>query len=205
MKKIIVYFCIGMLVMITFIPMNTSAGDVDNPEVEDRILDVKFLGLINLPGQFLFKYADIVSAWVNEDAAHPEYLYISMKLRDLLDKTDNLEAIYDVGWYINNNRYISCVHANPNGYGPFVFGKSEDGDDEYEFWDFCEGSFDLENNIITWEVPKTVVGNPQIGSKITIHPHTHLRFRDDSNLPHWDLFKDLYHNAKYIKDYTIQY
>lgn len=52
MKKIIVYFCIGMLVMIALYPINISAGDAENPEVEDRILDVKFMGLIGFP--FLF-------------------------------------------------------------------------------------------------------------------------------------------------------
>lgn len=95
--------------------------------------------------------------------------------------------------------------ANPNGYGPFSFEKSEDGDDEIEYWDYCEVSFDLDNHIITWKVSKSNVGNSQIGSKITIHPHTHLRFRDDSDLPHMDLFKDLYHNAKFIKEYKIKY
>lgn len=115
--------------MIAFYPINILAGDAENTEVEDRIFDVKFMCLIDLPFQFLFKYADIVSAWVSDDSDHPECLYISMKLRNLVDKTDNLEAIYDVGWTLNDNKYITCVHANTNGYGLFYFGKSEDDND----------------------------------------------------------------------------
>jgi len=38
---------------------------------------------------------------------------------------------------------------------------------------------------------------------IDIHPHTHLRFRGDPNLPHMDLLEDLTWNVNFVKDYTI--
>jgi hypothetical protein len=72
-----------MLMMIAFYPINILARDAENTEVEDRIFDVKFMGLIGLPFQFLFKYADIVSAWVSDDSDHPECLYISINFEIL--------------------------------------------------------------------------------------------------------------------------
>ncbi len=207
MKKKIIGIFVCMLLITAILPITgiVIAGSEEDPEVEDRIFDVKLFGIFEFPLQIYFKYADVVSTWFYENIDNPDYLYISLKIRDLDAKTDDLEAIYDVDWSYSNNRYICCVHNNPNGYGPFVIGKSTDGDDNYEDWAICDGTFDVENNIITWEVPKTVIGDPLIGHKLTsISPHTHLRFKDDSDLPHMDLFKDLSWNAKTVKDYRIQ-
>ena len=207
MKRKILGIFIVTLLIATILPITGTviAGSEEDPEVEDRIFDVKLFGIFVFPLQIHFKYADIVSTWFYENSDNPDYLYVSLKIRDLDAKTDDLEAIYDVDWSYLNNRYICCVHNNPNGYGPFVIGKSTDGDDNYEDWALCNGTFDVENNIITWEVPKTAIGDPLIGHKLTsISPHTHLRFRDDSDLPRMDLFKDLYWNAKTVRDYLIQ-
>ena len=206
MKKKVLGIFVCMLLVMTLLPITGTviAGDEEDPEVKDRTSDVKLFGFIGFPLQTFFKYADVVSAWFSEESANPNYLYVSMKVIDLQEKT-SFEAIYDVDWVFNNNRYITCVHANPNGYGPFVIGKDTNGDNDFE-WDICYGTFDLENNIITWEVPKDVIGNPIKGDKLTyIFPSTHLRFRDASNLPRMDFFKDLAWNAKIIKDYTIEY
>ena len=206
MKKKLLEIFVCMLLLTTMLPMTVTviAGDEEDPEVEDRTLDVKLFGFIGFPLQTSFKYADIVSAWFSEESTDTDNLYVSIKVMDLQEKT-NLEAIYDVNWVLNNKRYLTCVHANPNGYGPFLIGENTYGGDDYE-WDTCSGNFDLDNNIITWEIPKDAIGNPQKGDKLTyIFPSTHLRFRDDSNLPRMDLFKDLAWNAKIIKDYTIEY
>lgn len=205
MKKI-VGILICMLLIITVLPITVSAGDPENPEVVDRIMDVKLFGIFGFPFQANLKYADIVSAWFSEDYTNPNFLYVSLKLRDLEDKTDGLEAIYDVDWAYNNNYYITCVHANPNGFGSFSVGRNTDSDDDFEEWEICDGIFDTNSNVITWEVPKESIGNPQPFSKLTnIFPSTHLRFTDDSGLPLMDLFKDLSWNAKTTKDYVIQY
>lgn len=132
-------------------------------------------------------------------------MYVSLKIRDLDAKADDLEAIYDVDWSYSNNRYCCCVHNNPNGYGLFFISKSTDPNGNYEDWALCDGTFDVENSIIAWEVPKNAIGDPLIGHKLTsISPYTHLRFRDDSDLPRMDLFKDISLNAKTVKDYCIQ-
>ena len=205
-KKIIgIFVCTMLITIIIPITGTVIAGSEEDPEVEDRIFDVKLFGIFGFPLQICFKYADVVSTWFYENIDNPDYLYVSLKIRDLGAKADDLEAIYDVDWSYSNNRYACCVHNNPNGYGPFFIGKSTDGDDDYEDWALCDGTFDVENNIITWEVLKTAIGDPLIGHELTnIFPSTHLRFRDDSDLPHMDLFKDLSWNAKTVKDYRIQ-
>lgn len=205
MRKRIACIFLCMLLITMLFPTNATASDEENPEFEDRIFDVKLFGIFMFPMQFLFKYGDVVFAWISEDSSNTDYLYISMKVREFRETTE-LEAIYDINWNYKNDRYITYVHSYPNGYGPFVIGKSVDGDNEYEIWISCEGLFYLENNIITWQVPKNEVGSPNKGEFLTsFYPHTHLRFRDDSDLPHMDLFKDLYHNRKIEKDYQIQY
>lgn len=204
MKKIVVIL-ICMLLITIILPTIASAGDPENPEIEDRILDVKLFGIFPFLNQKIVKYSDIISAWFYEEQTNPEYLYVSMKVRDLQEKTD-LEAIYAVSWYYNNNGYSVSMHVNPNGITPLFAGKNNEEGNDYVEKVECDGSFDIEENIITWEVPKDIIGNPPIGTILTnLHSHTHLRFRDDSNLPHMDLFKDLAWNAKTIKDYIIQY
>ena len=207
MKKKIIGIFVCMLLIATILPITGTviAGSEEDPEVEDRIFDVKLFGIFGFSLQIYLKYVDVVSTWFYENIDNPDYLYVSLKIRDLDAKADDLEAIYDVDWSYSNNRYSCCVHNNPNGYGPFFIGKSTDPHGNYEDWALCDGTFDVENNIITWEVPKTAIGDPLIGHKLTsISPHTHLRFRDDSDLPRMDLFKDLSLNAKTVKDYRIQ-
>ncbi|MCX6664077.1 MAG: hypothetical protein NTZ75_07505 [Euryarchaeota archaeon] len=206
MKIKMVSILVIMLLILTVLPLRVLAGDENNPEVEDRILDVKLFGIFPFPLQNNLKYADIVSAWFHGNIENPDYLYVTLKIRELQEKTDGLEAIYDVEWTFNNNSYITCVHANPKGFGGFAIGKSIDGDHDFESWENCEGNFNVANNTITWIVPKETIGYPHTGNILTdISPHTHLRFTDNSGLPLWDLFKDLPWNAKSIKDYTIQY
>jgi len=206
MRKIVGGIFVCMLLLLSAFPFTVKAGDAKNPDVVDRIMDVKLFGVIGFPFQANLKYADIVSSWFFENNTNPNFLYVSLKLRDLEDKTDGLEAIYDVDWSFNNNYYITCVHANPYGFGVFSVGRSTDGDDVFEEWEICDGMFDTDSNVITWEVSKDTIGNPQPFSKlINIFPSTHLRFTDNSGLPLMDLFKDLSWNAKTTKDYVIQY
>jgi hypothetical protein len=206
MKKKIVYIFVCMLLVTTILPLTALAGDPENPEVIDRIRDVKLFGVITIPFQMEYKYADVVAAWLHEDSATPDYLSVSLQIRDLQDKTESLEAIYNVDWIWNNNRFIVNLHINPQGIGSFIVGRSFDYNDDIEEWIACDGTVDLEKNIITWSVPKEFMQNIRKGSMITsIGPSTDLRFTDASGLPLMDLFKDLSWNAKSSKDYVIEY
>jgi hypothetical protein len=204
--KIVAGMCIGMLLIVSMVSIIVNAGDEENPEVEDKKRDVKLFGLFRVTPQFFLKHVDVISTWFHEDSNNPEYLYVSLKLRDIESRTRVLEAIYDVDWTYNNKRYIANVNTFPSGVGTYYIGKSLDWDDDFESWNTCAGTYNFENDVITWEVPKNAIGSPQPGDVLNnISPHTHLRFTYESGLPMMDLFKDLSGNAKTTKEYIIQY
>lgn len=206
MRKKMIGIVILMLLITTLLPITTLAGDSENPEVVDRIRDVKLFGVITTPFQMKYQYADIVAAWLDEENANPGYLIVSVQIRNLEEKTVYLEAIYDVDFAWNDDRFITCLHINPDGIQPFGVGRFLDGSNDVDKWIQCEVTVDTETNVITWIVPKEFIGNPPKGSTITsIFPSTHLRFTDASGLPLMDLFKDLSWNARLTKDYIIQY
>ena len=200
-KKLVGIMVYGMLI-ITIVPLTTFAGNADDPEIEDRTRDV--LGLFGLLPQFFFKHIDIRSAWFYENSDNPNYLYISLELRDLEDKTKILEAIYVVDWRFDGESYATCVHTNPNGVMAFLSGKTDDVGNDFEDYVICDGTFDYEKNIITWEIPKNAIGDPQPKDILTSTAAvTTLRFTDESGLPRMDLLKDIALHGN--KDYTIQY
>ena len=179
---------------------------LDGPEVEDRVRDVKLFGLVRLVPQFALAHVDIVSAKFSEESDNRKYLYLTLELRSLKEKTILFEAVYAVDWTFDAIDYATAVHVRPDGIHAFWVGMSTDWDDDIEDWNFCEGFLDTETNTLTWIVPKGAVGNPQPAEALRyISPHTHLRFTSESGLPRGDLFKDLSHNAKLVNDYIIQY
>jgi hypothetical protein len=206
MKIKIAGLFVCMLLITTILPITALAGDPENPEFIDKIRDVKLFGVITIPLQMQYKYADIVTAWLHEESANPDYLSVSLQIRDLEEKTESLEAIYDVDLTWNNHRFIAMLHINPEGIHPFWVGRYLDESNDIAQWFECEGTVDIETNVITWLIPKEFMGTPPKGSTIThINPLAILRFTDASGLPLMDLFKDLPWNAKTTKDYIIQY
>jgi len=195
MKKKIVGLFVCMLLITTILPMTAMAGDEKNPEIKDKIGD-------------MFKHVDIVSVWFHEDDNNPDYLYVSFKVRDLIDRTQMFEAIYVVDWVFNGNTYAADAHVFPTGVSVFTSGKTivnGHGIIRYESYVICKSIFDVDTNIMTWIIPKTAIGNPHHGDLLTkLFASTALRFPLSTNLPHWDLFKDLSWNAWYRNDYTIQ-
>ena len=230
MEKKILVFGIFMLFSISLSPLTgyVLAGDEDDPEVEDRIRDVT--GFVPYSACISI---DMVSAWFSEDESNPDYLYVSLKTVDLdaKIKTRNrlifrffemsfqrffknifnlnskiYQMVYAVEWKIENNYYVVVVHGYTDHIGSFLVGKSTDGDSEMDDYYYCDGVFDKENNIITWEINKDLIDNPSQGSKVEyIGPHTHYREVDDSGKPTMDYAKDIPSNAIVIKDYILQY
>ena len=206
MRKKIIGIIIFMLLTTTILPITALAGDPENPEFIDRIRDVKLFWFFNSPFQMNYKYADIVAAWLHEESTNPDYLSVSLQIRDLEEKTESLEAIYVVDWSWNNYLFCVLLHINPDVIHPFFVGRSLDYTDDIEEWTTCDGMADVEQNIITWSVPKEFIGNPPKGATIQgIYPVVTLRFTDASGLPLMDLFKDFSWNAKISKEYVIQY
>ena len=204
-KKVIRIF-VCLLFLFSALSFIVEAGDPENPEVVDRIRDVKLFWFFAIPFQMEYKHADIVAAWLHEESATPDSLFVSLQVRDLEDKTESLEAIYVVAWAWNMGSYSVGLHIHPDGIGSFFVGRSLDGNDDIDEYIVCDGIVDVEQNIITWSVPKEFIGNPWKGATIqSILPVTTLRFTDESGLPQMDLFKDTGWNAKTSKGYVIQY
>lgn len=133
---------------------------------------------------------------------------MSLKLRDLQDTSETLEAIYSVCWIYNHVPYQTVVKLHSNGiYGTFYVYDSNDISHS------CEGKFDTDNNIITWEVPKDIIGDPQPGEHLTTTSAYALlrQFDELSKKAGVDLFKDLtnkliaHPSEKYGDDYIIKY
>ena len=208
MKKKIIGIFVCMLLIVTMLPITGTviAGSEENPEIVDRTHDVKFLGFFRLIPQYFFKHVDIISAWFHEKSDNPDMLFVSIKMGNLNERTESLEAIYLVRWTHGNYTYEVQVTIHPEGvYGvPYVC--IYYGHDDYSDFHECNCILDENKNIITWEVPKDVIGAPQAGDSLT-HPFafTNNRCTEESGMPRIDLFKDNTLNAKVLKDYIIQY
>jgi hypothetical protein len=195
-----------MLFLFTIFSINVFAGSEEDPEVEDKIRDVKLFGIFPFLLQFNFKYVDIISAWIYEEDNNPDYLFMSLKIRDLEETTEKYDAIYVISWTLNSVTYSASVHIFPHVPTSLLAGPTDEERNDYVNYVICEGNIDCNNEIITWIIPKDAIGNPIKGQIIeNIVPHTHLRYTESSGLPMWDLFKDLTWNAKFTKDYTINY
>jgi hypothetical protein len=206
MKKKIIIIISCLILLNPIITYNVIAGSEEDPEVEDRIRDVMIFGLFPFLPQFKYKYADIISAWIYEEENNPDYLYMSLKIRDLKDTTEKYDAIYVISWTMNSITYSASVHIFPQGPTALHAGPTDEERDDYLDYVKCDGTIDSDNEIITWIIPKDAIGNPVNGQKIeNILPHTHLRYPESSGFPMWDLFKDLPWNAIVTKDYLIQY
>lgn len=205
MKKIIIIFICLSLTLLVF-SFNVIAGSEEDPEVEDRIRDVKIFGIFPFLPQSNFKYVDIISAWIYEEEDNPDYLYMSLKIRDLEETTEKYDAIYVISWTLDSVTYSASVHIFPQGPTALLAGPTDEERNDYVEFIRCEGEIDSIDEIITWIIPKDAIGNPANGQKIeNIVPHTHLRYPESSGIPMWDLFKDLPWNAKVTKDYIIKY
>ena len=91
-KFIIILICIVFFVSI--ISLNVIAGDEENPEIIDNE-DDWFGSFINHPIRYnifhaigllpmeSFDFLDIKSAWFFEKSNEPDYLYTSLKLKNL--------------------------------------------------------------------------------------------------------------------------
>lgn len=180
-------------------------GDEEDPEIVDEANDT------------LFDYVDILSAWFYEDPDEPGYLYTALKIANLKDKRGTVYAIH---WYCDGVHYDTGLH---NGILiPKIEGMSWSCA-YYErhpiwFWrwipadtwndSYNSGYFDLENNIITWKIHKSCVGNPQPGDVLTkSYVFTAQRISKIGLIPFGPLFRSFSDGTSYLdsKDYIIQY
>jgi hypothetical protein len=225
MRKKIIGIFICTLLITTILPMTGTvlAGDEENPEIEDEEQeDWDIFGpLIKYPSLFRFftlfgildiesfDVIDIVSAWFYENPDEPEYLCTAIKLEDL--EFINQRTIYSVHWKYDGTKYGVGIHTHSNGQYISCFAGEDRTRELYE----SVGSFDLENNIVTFKMLKEFIGNPQPGDILTkTFAWTALRFTFEpvTVLFGGELAKDYAPGVdeeagdpKYGKDYTIKY
>jgi hypothetical protein len=180
-----------------------SAGDEENPEIEDGKRDLG--GIFGLVLPRFFKHIDIISGWFYEESSEPNTLYIAMKVRELQLK--KLRTIYSIHWEYKGKEYAVGIHTHSNGDFSIAFtGCMEMGNETmYEI----DASYDFEKNIITWSVPKEYIGNPEPGEVLELpYSWNGIRFIDEKWL---DLYIKIFNESELAKDwayggnYVIQY
>ena len=213
MKKIIVFLILTLLITsVLSITSTVLAGDEENPEIEDEVDDLfgtfirktnifnffKTLKIFNIEN---FDFMDIKSAWFYENAEQPDILYLAIKLKNL--DFINQRTIYALHWIFEEKTYAVGVHVHTDGEMQSFFG----GQTFRRWGPFYDinGSFDLENSIVTFEIEKNIIGNPEPGDILTkTDAWTGLRFIfEPATIPlGGEVAKDW---AGYGLDYVIQY
>jgi hypothetical protein len=148
MKKIkIILIFMLLIALVSPITNIVLAGDIENPEIEDELNDT------DLP------FLDIESAWFYENIDEPEYLYTALKLKSLNIKEN---TVLSIRWNYNEKDYISGF--NSFKFRGHVFRSGDPKRATYWQWNTmpkCEGYIDQDNNIITWKILKSNIGNPK--------------------------------------------
>jgi hypothetical protein len=210
MRKKIVGILIFMLLTTTMLPITALAGDEENPEIADADDDA-------------FGNIDIKSVWFFEEPEEPDYLFICMKINE--PRVNKIQQTFAVFWEYNGKIYACGMFI-----GIHVFG--------YEFWDagqyinsasgggpdyhtIDKGTYDTSTGIISWNVPKELIGNPNPGDVLTktwsnafqrygflgligfSRPVIELLFEVLLGNSLWDNAPDS--TTEYGLDYTIQY
>ena len=211
-KRIGIFICMLLILSILSITDTVLAGNEEDPEIVDEIDDIfgtfirnpklfsffKALKIFNIDN---FDFMDIKSAWFYESPGQQDNLCCAIELKNL--EFINQRTIYAMHWEFNQKSYAVAVHVYKNGdIQGFFAGRTIRRWGKY--YDI-EGSFDLENNIVRFETPKSLIGNPEPGDILTkTDAWTGLRFifEPATIILGGEVAKDW---AGYGQDYTIKY
>ena len=215
MKKIIIFFLIVTLMVSMMLSTIVPAGSEEDPEIEDETNDLFGIFAVKpLVFNFFTKtkifdmqsmdFMDITSAWFYENPDEPDCLYTAIKLKNL--EFINQRTIYAMHWEFNDKNYAVGVHVYSDGETKgFFAGETFGIFNRYGPYQNATGTFDIENNVVRFEISKDVIGNPQPGDILTnTDAWTGLRFRfEPLTIPlGGEVAKDW---SGYGKDYVIQY
>jgi len=219
MKKKIITVLISFLFISS---LNVLAGDINDPEIIDNENDL-FGSFIDHPIRYqlfhaigllpmeTFDFLDIKSAWFYEQPDEPEYLYASIKLKNL--EVISQRAVYSIHWTFNGERYAIGSHIYNNGLNSSCFVGLDRHFNLFSKFKEAENFYDFDNDIITFKFRKEYAGNLQQGDILTnTWAWTALRFNYE---PMTILFSDgelvkdaapfIENNNDYGKEYIIQY
>lgn len=156
----------------TILPMTAPAGDPENPEITDEQGDVygilitnpfitKLLLLFGIVNVEFIDSIDILSAWFYEQENESDYLFITIKTKNL-EFSIQREA-YTMIWMNNGTKWIAYFNTYSDG-------KVMDSTVGYynnTFNHEIESRFNVENNTVTFQIPKNLIGDPQKGDILT--------------------------------------
>jgi hypothetical protein len=156
MEKKIVAIFVCMLLITIILPMTAIAGDEEHPEIKDATGDA-------------FGNIDIKSVWFSEKTEEPNYLFICMKINQL--NQNKIQQTFGVGWEYNGITYGCSLYI-----GLHFIGWEEWTAGEYinsapgggpNYYSIDKGAYDKSTGIITWKIPKEIIGNPSPGDVLT--------------------------------------
>lgn len=214
MKRII-NILISLMLVITAFSLTVYAGDENNPEIQDQENDItgkliqypilfKILKTINMVPFQSFEFIDITSAWFYENENEPDYLFASIKIKDL--QYTPLRTIYAMRWTFNEKNYGAGCHIHSNNeYRWYAAGQIFGLLDNWAYKkglikDISDCIIDYEKSLIKLKIPKDIIGDPNPGDiLIYTNAWTGLRFISEIG---GDLAED---QTSYGNNYTIQY
>jgi hypothetical protein len=200
-KKIIGIF-ICMLFISTTIPITgiVLAGDEQNPEITDDENDMFKHPYFYVPEKSL-KAIDILSAWFYENQNESDYLLIAVKVVDL-NYLLFYRSTYAVEWW-GQDDYVYTASLATQFRGLFslaVVLRSYPNK-----VNLISTSFDKENNIVIFKIPKNLIGDPKPGDILK-------RTRASTGITFFGYYLDLYlaldtapNFQSSGKNYIIQY
>ena len=220
MKKKLIGVFVCLLMITTILPITAMAGDENDPEITDNLND-QFGALIThlyrvrtiiarvLLQMDSFDFIDIDSAWFYENESEPDVLYATLKIKDL--NTNPQRAIYSIHFTSNGVKYAVGSHLCNNEQNASCF---VGVDKRINLnWKDAEATYDFVNNLITFKMNKTDIGDPQTSDPITkTFAWTALRFNFEPLsllFSDGELVKDvapfIENNDDYGRDYEILY
>jgi hypothetical protein len=141
-----------LLLSASIITMGSS-----EPIVTDETEDVMGLLSVLFP-QEKISFLDIESVSLYENPDKSDFLYASIKFVDLTMR--KWHTIYSLIWEYNEETYVLSVHYRE--YGTVATYSTTHG----EYAEKINGAFNIDNDIVTFNIPKNKIDNPQPGDKL---------------------------------------
>ena len=196
MKNKNVFLICVMLMIICSIPAIHSTTILEPFEEKDMPFDVRLdirittennrtiplhshKGLLTI---LLFNFLDIRTFSLYESTDNPEYLYASMEVTKF--QNSEYRSVYVIYWCYNGIEYYTCTYTHSLGdyLCPFCGYWGEDYTDYHHT--IIKGDILKEENKITWEIPKNLIGDPSQGDMLqNIHAASYLMYQKDCGAP----------------------
>jgi hypothetical protein len=222
MHKQIFSILIIMMLIFTIFSANVFAGSEEDPEIIDNEDDLfgsfiyhpiryQIFHMIGFLQMENFDFLDIKSAWFYEESDEPEYLFASLKLKDL--NVISQRVVYSIHWKFDGVRYAIGSHIFNNGLKSSCFVGLDRHFSIFSKFKDAEVFYDFDNDIVSFKFRKEDAGNLKNGDILTdTWAWTALRFNNEPMtilFSNGELVKDaapfIESSKDYGRDYIIQY